>query len=48
MYFNLDILLFGERIIITLCLRVPHYDMYNRKFVLYPLAGLARINYFSK
>lgn len=38
---DLDILLFGDRIIATPRLTVPHYDMYNREFMLYPLAELA-------
>ncbi|BAE73764.1 2-amino-4-hydroxy-6-hydroxymethyldihydropteridinepyrophosphokinase [Sodalis glossinidius str. 'morsitans'] len=38
---DLDILLFGERIIATSRLTVPHYDMHNREFMLYPLAELA-------
>lgn len=38
---DLDILLFGNRIITTSRLTVPHYDMYNREFMLYPLAELA-------
>ncbi|MGL9773134.1 MAG: 2-amino-4-hydroxy-6-hydroxymethyldihydropteridine diphosphokinase [Sodalis sp. (in: enterobacteria)] len=38
---DLDILLFGERIIATPRLTVPHYDMHNREFMLYPLAELA-------
>lgn len=35
---DLDILLFGDRIIATARLTVPHYDMHNREFILYPLA----------
>ncbi|AFP85333.1 2-amino-4-hydroxy-6-hydroxymethyldihydropteridine pyrophosphokinase [secondary endosymbiont of Heteropsylla cubana] len=38
---DLDILLFGKRIITTPRLIVPHYDMYNREFVLYPLLEVA-------
>lgn len=38
---DLDILLFGDQIINTPNLQVPHYDMHNRQFVLYPLAELA-------
>lgn len=38
---DLDVLLFGNRIITTPRLTVPHYDMYNREFILYPLAELA-------
>lgn len=38
---DLDILLFGEQMIATSRLTVPHYDMHQRAFVLYPLAELA-------
>ncbi|SNC58922.1 2-amino-4-hydroxy-6-hydroxymethyldihydropteridinepyrophosphokinase [Sodalis endosymbiont of Henestaris halophilus] len=38
---DLDILLFADRIISTARLTVPHYDMHNREFTLYPLAELA-------
>lgn len=38
---DLDILLFGERIIDEPRLKVPHYHMQARAFVLYPLAELA-------
>jgi 2-amino-4-hydroxy-6-hydroxymethyldihydropteridine diphosphokinase len=38
---DLDILLFGEQIIQTDRLTVPHYGMKVREFVLYPLAELA-------
>jgi 2-amino-4-hydroxy-6-hydroxymethyldihydropteridine diphosphokinase len=38
---DLDILLFGERLIADERLRVPHYHMHARPFVLYPLAELA-------
>ncbi|MCY1179151.1 2-amino-4-hydroxy-6-hydroxymethyldihydropteridine pyrophosphokinase [compost metagenome] len=38
---DLDILLFGERLIDEPRLRVPHYHMQARAFVLYPLADLA-------
>ena len=38
---DLDILLFGERLIDAPRLRVPHYQMHLRAFVLYPLAELA-------
>ena len=38
---DLDILLFGERSIDEERLRVPHYHMHKRAFVLYPLAELA-------
>ncbi|MGA8133846.1 MAG: 2-amino-4-hydroxy-6-hydroxymethyldihydropteridine diphosphokinase [Pseudomonas gingeri] len=38
---DLDILLFGERLIDEPRLKVPHYHMQARAFVLYPLAELA-------
>ena len=38
---DLDILLFGDEIINTERLTVPHYDMKNRQFMLYPLAEIA-------
>lgn len=38
---DLDIMLFGERIIDTPRLTVPHYDMHNRGFMLWPLAEIA-------
>ncbi|RRV04086.1 2-amino-4-hydroxy-6-hydroxymethyldihydropteridine diphosphokinase [Pseudomonas sp. v388] len=38
---DLDILLFGERVIDEPRLKVPHYHMQARAFVLYPLAELA-------
>ncbi|NLS52987.1 2-amino-4-hydroxy-6-hydroxymethyldihydropteridine diphosphokinase [Hafnia alvei] len=38
---DLDILLFGDEIINTDRLTVPHYDMKNRQFMLYPLAEIA-------
>ncbi|MCJ1883895.1 2-amino-4-hydroxy-6-hydroxymethyldihydropteridine diphosphokinase [Pseudomonas sp. LA21] len=38
---DLDILLFGERLIDEPRLTVPHYHMHARAFVLYPLADLA-------
>lgn len=38
---DLDILLFGERRLDEPRLRVPHYHMHVRPFVLYPLAELA-------
>lgn len=37
---DLDILLFGDRLIDEPRLRVPHYHMHARAFVLYPLADL--------
>lgn len=38
---DLDILLFGERVIDEPRLSVPHYHMHARAFVLYPMADLA-------
>lgn len=38
---DLDILLFGDRLIDEPRLRVPHYQMHLRAFVLYPLAEIA-------
>ncbi|TBU96680.1 2-amino-4-hydroxy-6-hydroxymethyldihydropteridine diphosphokinase [Phytopseudomonas dryadis] len=38
---DLDILLFGERLLDEPRLRVPHYHMHARPFVLYPLAEIA-------
>jgi 2-amino-4-hydroxy-6-hydroxymethyldihydropteridine diphosphokinase len=38
---DLDILLFGERLLNEPRLRVPHYDLQARPFVLYPLAQIA-------
>lgn len=38
---DLDILLFGDRIIKTMRLTIPHYDMRNRMFMLWPLHDLA-------
>ena len=38
---DLDILLFGERLIDDERLTVPHYHMHARAFVLYPLAEIA-------
>ncbi|OZY63851.1 2-amino-4-hydroxy-6-hydroxymethyldihydropteridine diphosphokinase [Pseudomonas fragi] len=38
---DLDILLFGDRLIDEPSLKVPHYHMHARPFVLYPLAELA-------
>ncbi|SQI36950.1 2-amino-4-hydroxy-6-hydroxymethyldihydropteridinepyrophosphokinase [Leminorella richardii] len=38
---DLDIMLFGDRVINTPRLTVPHYDMHNRAFMLYPLADIA-------
>ena len=41
---DLDILLFGDRLIDEPRLKVPHYHMQERAFVLYPLAELAAAN----
>lgn len=41
---DLDILLFGDRLIDEPRLKVPHYHMQERAFVLYPLAELAPEN----
>lgn len=38
---DLDILLFGHRVINTGRLTVPHYDMRNRGFMLWPLFEIA-------
>jgi len=38
---DLDILLFGERLLDEPRLKVPHYHMHARPFVLYPLAEIA-------
>lgn len=38
---DLDILLFGDEIINTERLTIPHYDMKNRQFMLSPLAEIA-------
>ena len=38
---DLDILLFGDRLIDEPRLKVPHYHMQERAFVLYPLAELS-------
>ena len=38
---DLDILLFGDRLIDEPRLKVPHYQVHLRAFVLYPLAELA-------
>lgn len=38
---DLDILLFGNQLIDEPRLRVPHYQMHLRAFVLYPLAEIA-------
>ncbi|MCE0464732.1 2-amino-4-hydroxy-6-hydroxymethyldihydropteridine diphosphokinase [Pseudomonas uvaldensis] len=41
---DLDILLFGDRLIDEPRLKVPHYHMQARAFVLYPLAELAPVD----
>jgi len=38
---DLDMLLYGDQVISTPRLTVPHYDMMNREFMLYPLAEIA-------
>lgn len=38
---DLDIVLFGDRLIEEPRLKVPHYHLQERAFVLYPLAELA-------
>lgn len=38
---DLDIMLFGELTLNTERLTVPHYDMHNRGFMLWPLAEIA-------
>ncbi|MBJ7223242.1 MULTISPECIES: 2-amino-4-hydroxy-6-hydroxymethyldihydropteridine diphosphokinase [unclassified Brenneria] len=38
---DLDMLLFGDEVIQTPRLTVPHYDMKNREFMLFPLAEIA-------
>lgn len=38
---DLDIMLFGQEIIHTDNLTVPHYDMHNRGFMLWPLFEIA-------
>ncbi|MFB6434547.1 MAG: 2-amino-4-hydroxy-6-hydroxymethyldihydropteridine diphosphokinase [Candidatus Malihini olakiniferum] len=38
---DLDILLYGNETLNTARLIVPHYDMKNREFMLYPLADIA-------
>lgn len=37
---DLDILLFGKHNIYTSELIIPHYDIYNREFIIYPLIEL--------
>ncbi|URJ28029.1 2-amino-4-hydroxy-6-hydroxymethyldihydropteridine diphosphokinase [Candidatus Blochmannia vicinus (nom. nud.)] len=37
---DLDILLFGQHNIQTSELIIPHYDIYNREFIIYPLIEL--------
>ena len=41
---DLDILLFGDRLIDEPRLKVPHYHLHARAFVLYPLAEIAPAN----
>lgn len=38
---DLDIMLFGDRLIQSERLTVPHYDMHNRGFMLWPLFEIA-------
>lgn len=38
---DLDIMLFGDRVICSARLTVPHYDMKNRGFMLWPLFEIA-------
>jgi len=38
---DLDIMLFGDEVINTPRLTVPHYDMHNRGFMLWPLFEIA-------
>lgn len=38
---DLDIMLFGDQVLNTERLTLPHYDMYNRGFMLWPLAEIA-------
>lgn len=38
---DLDILLYGDQIIQSERLTIPHYDMYNREFVIVPLYEIA-------
>lgn len=38
---DLDIMLFGDEVIQTARLTVPHYDMHNRGFMLWPLFEIA-------
>ncbi len=38
---DLDLLLYGNEVIDNERLTVPHYDMKNREFMLYPLAEIA-------
>jgi 2-amino-4-hydroxy-6-hydroxymethyldihydropteridine diphosphokinase len=43
---DLDMLLYGDQIINTPRLTVPHYDMKRREFMLYPLADIASTLHF--
>ncbi|AKC60327.1 2-amino-4-hydroxy-6-hydroxymethyldihydropteridine pyrophosphokinase [Blochmannia endosymbiont of Camponotus (Colobopsis) obliquus] len=38
---DIDILLYGNHTIKTSYLKIPHYDIYNREFMLYPLFELS-------
>ena len=38
---DLDILLYGNEIILNERLTIPHYDMHNREFVIVPLFEIA-------
>lgn len=38
---DLDIMLFGDQVLNTERLTLPHYDMHNRGFMLWPLAEIA-------
>ena len=42
---DIDIILFGDKIINTSVLTIPHIDMHNREFVLEPLCEIARNAY---
>ena len=43
---DLDIMLFGDQVILTERLTVPHYDMHNRSFMLWPLFEIAPALHF--
>lgn len=38
---DLDIMLYGQQVIQTAYLTIPHYDLKEREFMLYPLAEIA-------